>query len=42
MHPRRSAREGTLSALHAFEHTGETRAKALDDLLDRNIYDGES
>ncbi|HIB73985.1 MAG TPA: transcription antitermination factor NusB [Candidatus Marinimicrobia bacterium] len=42
MHPRRLAREGILSALYALELTGETREKVLDDLFERNSYDGES
>ena len=42
MHPRRLAREGNLSALYALELTGETREKVLDDLFERNSYDGES
>ena len=42
MHPRRLAREGILSALYALELTGETKEKVLDDLFERNSYDGES
>ena len=42
MHPRRLAREGILAALYALELTGETREKVLDDLFERNSYDGES
>jgi N utilization substance protein B len=42
MHPRRLAREGILSALYALELTGETREKVLDDLFERNSYDGET
>ena len=36
MHPRRFAREGILGALYAFELTGETNEKILDDLFERN------
>ena len=42
MHPRRLAREGILGALYAFEVTGETKEKILDDLFERNSYDGET
>ena len=42
MHPRRLAREGILSALYALELTGETKEKVLDDLFERNSYDGDS
>jgi len=42
MHPRRFAREGILGALYAFELTGETKEKVLDDLFIRNSYDGET
>jgi len=42
MHPRRLAREGILSALYALELTGETKEKVLNDLFERNSYDGES
>ena len=42
MHPRRLAREGILSALYALELTGETKEKVLDDLFERNSYDGET
>ena len=42
MHPRRLAREGILSALYALELSGETKEKVLDDLFERNSYDGES
>jgi len=42
MHPRRFAREGILGALYALELTGETKEKVLDDLFERNSYDGET
>ncbi len=42
MHPRRFAREGILGALYALELTGETKEKVLDDLFERNSFDGET
>ena len=42
MHPRRFAREGILGALYALEITNETKEKVLDDLFERNSYDGET
>ena len=42
MHPRRLAREGILGALYALELTGETKEKVLDDLFERNSFDGET
>ena len=42
MHPRRVVREGILGALYALELTGEIKEKVLDDLFDRNSYDGET
>ena len=42
MHPRRLVREGILGALYALELTGEIKEKVLDDLFERNSYNGET